>query len=76
MAAVIVMMKSGAARVRGQMTPRPPEASPSWLMRIAEGGIDGWPRREVRKVDMMFSMLDVRGLFHSSHFGLGPLIGR
>jgi hypothetical protein len=29
-------------------------------MRIAEGGIDGWLRREVRKVDMMSSMLDVR----------------
>jgi hypothetical protein len=45
-------------------------------MRIAEGGIDGWLRREVRKVDMMFSMLDVRGVFHSFHFGMGLLIGR
>ncbi len=52
---VIVMMKSGAARVRGQRRPRPPEASPSWLMRIAEGGIDGWSRMEVRKVDMISS---------------------
>ena len=73
---VIVMMKSGAAWVQGQRRPRPPEASPSWLMRIAEGGINSWPRREVRKVDMMFSMLDVRGAFHSSHFGLGSSIGR
>ena len=38
---VIVTTKSGAARVRGHISPRPPEASPSWLMRIAEGGIDG-----------------------------------
>ena len=30
-------------------------------MRIAEGGIDGWLRREARKVDMMSSMSDVRG---------------
>jgi hypothetical protein len=32
-------------------------------MRIAEGGIDGWLRREARKVDVMSSMLDVRGPF-------------
>jgi hypothetical protein len=76
MAVVIVMMKSGAARVQGQKRPRPPEASPSWLMRIAEGEIDGWSRMEVRKVDMISSMLDVRGPFHSSHFGSGSLIGR
>ena len=57
---VIVMTKSGAARVRGHRSPRLPDASPSLLMRIAEGGIDGWLRREVRKVDMMSSMLDVR----------------
>jgi hypothetical protein len=76
MAVVIVMVKSGAARVRGQRRPRPPEASPSWLIRIAEGGIDDWSRREVRKVDKMFSMLDMRRAFHSSHFGSGSLIGR
>ncbi len=75
MAVIIVMMKSGAARVQGQRRPRPPEASPSWLMRIAEGGIDGWLRRGVRKVDKMFSLLDVRGRFHSLHFELGS-IGR
>ena len=45
-------------------------------MRIAEGGIDGWLRREARKVDMMSSMSDVRGPFQSSHFGSGLLIGR
>jgi hypothetical protein len=45
-------------------------------MRIAEGGIDGWSRMEVRKVDMISSMSDVRWPFHSSHFGLGSLIGR
>ena len=45
-------------------------------MRIAEGGFDGWLRREARKVDMMSSMLDVRGLFQSSHFGLGSSMGR
>jgi hypothetical protein len=37
-------------------------------MRIAEGGIDGWLRWEARKIDMMSSMLDVRGPFQSSHF--------
>ncbi len=76
MAVVIVMMKSGAARVQGQRRPRPLEASLSWLMRIAEGGIDGWSRMEVRKVDMISSMSDVKGPLHSSHFGLGSLIGR
>ncbi len=76
MAVIIVMMKSGAAQVLGQRRPRLPEASPSWLMRIAEGGINGWLRREARKMDMIFSMLDVRGAFHSSHFGSGSLIGR
>ena len=76
MAAAIVMTKSGAARVRGQRMPRPPEARPSWLMRMAEDGIVGWLVRVVRKVDMMSSMSDVRGPFHSSHFGLGSLIGR
>ena len=45
-------------------------------MRIAEGGIDGWLRREARKVDMMSSMLDVRGPFQSSHFGSGSSTGR
>jgi len=45
-------------------------------MRIAEGGIDGWLRWETRKVDMMSSMLDVRGLFQSSHFGSGSSMGR
>ena len=30
----------------------------------------------MRKVEMMFSMLDVRGPFQSSHFGSGLLIGR
>jgi hypothetical protein len=75
-AVVIVMMKSGAVRVRGHRSPRPPEASPSWLMRIAEGGIDCWLRREARKVDMMSSMSDVRGPFQSSHFGLGLSTGR
>ena len=47
-AVVIAMTKSWAAQVlRGQRSPRPPEASPSWLMRIAiaEGaGIDCWLR--------------------------------
>jgi hypothetical protein len=76
MAVVIVMMKSGAARVQGQRRPRPLEVSPSWLMRIAEGGIDGWSRMEVRKMDMISPMLDVRGPFNSSHFGSGSLIGR
>ncbi len=75
-AVVIVMMKSGAAWVRGHRSPRPTEASPSWLMRIEEGGIDGWLRRKARKVDMMSSMLDVRGPFQSSHFGLGSSIGK
>ncbi len=55
-AVVIVMMKSGAARVRGLRIQRPPDASPSWLIRIAEGGIVGWLRREARNVDTMFSM--------------------
>ena len=45
-------------------------------MRIAEGGIDGWLRREARKDDMMSSMLDVRGPFQSSHFGSGSSTGR
>ena len=45
-------------------------------MRIAEGGIDGWLRREARKVDMMSSMSAVRGPFQFSHFGLGSLAGR
>ena len=76
MAVVIVMMKSGAAWFRGLRIPRPPDASPSWLMRIAEGGIVGWLRREGRNVDMMFSMSNVRGPFLSSHFGLGSLMGR
>ena len=75
-AVVIVMTKSRAARVRGHRCPRLPEASPSWLTRIAEGGIDGWLRREARKVDMMSSMLDVRGPFQSSHFGSGSSTGR
>ena len=75
-AVVIVMTKSGAAWVRGHRSPRLPEASPIWLMRIAEGGIDGWLRREARKVDMMSSMSDVRGPFQSSHFGWGSSIGR
>ena len=70
------MTKSGAAQVCGHRSPRPPEASPSWLIRIAEGGIDGWLRREARKVDKMSSMSDVRGLFQSSHFGLGSSTGR
>ena len=75
-AVVIVMTKSGAARVRGLRIPRPPDASPSWLMSIAEGGIVGWLRREARNVDMMFSMSDVRGPFQSSHFGSGSSMGR
>ena len=33
-------------------------------------------RREVRKVEMMSSMSDVRGPFQSSHYGLGSSIGR
>jgi hypothetical protein len=45
-------------------------------MRIAEGGIVGWLRREGRNVDMMFSMSNVRGPFLSSHFGFGSLMGR
>ena len=45
-------------------------------MRIAEGGIVGWLRREARNVDMMFSMSDVRGPFQSSHFGSGSSMGR
>ena len=69
-------MMSGAARVSGHRSPRPSEASPSWLMRIAEGGIDCLLRREARKVDMMSSMSDVRGPFQSSHFGLGLSTGR
>ena len=76
MAVVIVMTKSGAARVRGLRIPRPLDASLSWLMRIAEGGIVGWLRREERNVDMMFSMSDVRGPFQSSHFGSGSSMGR
>ena len=75
-AAVIVMTKSGAARVRGQRMPRPPEARPSWLMRMAEGGMVGWLTRVVRKLEMMVSMLEVRGPFHSSQLGLGSLRGR
>jgi len=75
-AAVIVMTKSGAARVRGQRRPRPPEASPSWLMRMAEGGMVGWSTRVVRKLDMIVSMSEVRGPFHSSQVGLGSLRGR
>jgi hypothetical protein len=31
--------------------------------------------REARKVDMMSSMLDVRDLFQSSHFGSGSSMG-
>jgi hypothetical protein len=54
----------------------PPEVSPRWLMRIAEREIGGWLRREVSKVISMFSMLDMRGPFHSSHFGSGSSIGR
>ena len=73
---VIVMTKSGAAQIRWLRIPRPPDASPSWLMRIAEGVIVGWLRREARNVDMMFSMSDVRGPFQSSHFGLGSSMGR
>ncbi len=45
-------------------------------MRMAEDGIVGWLVRVVRKVDMMSSMSDVRGPFHSSHFGSGSLIAR
>jgi hypothetical protein len=45
-------------------------------MRMAEDGISDWLVRVVRKADMMSSMSDVRGPFHSSHFGLGSLIGR
>ncbi len=45
-------------------------------MRMVEGGIVDWLLRVVRKVDMMLLMSDVRGLFHSSHLGLGSLIGR
>ena len=56
--------------------PSPPEARPSWLMRMAEGGIVSWLVRVVRKVDMILSMSDVRGPFHSSHLGLGSLKGR
>jgi hypothetical protein len=33
-------------------------------------------RREVRKVEMMSSMSDVRSPFQSSHYGLGSSIGR
>ena len=75
-AVVIVMTKSGAAWVRGLRIPRPPDVSPCWLMRIAEGGIVGWLRREARNVDMRFSMSDVRRPFQSSHFGLGSSMGR
>ena len=56
--------------------PSPPEARPSWLMRMVEGGIVSWLVRVVRKVDMILSMSDVRGPFHSSHLGLGSLKGR
>ncbi len=43
---------------------------------MVEGGIVGWLVRVVRKVDMMLSMSDVRGPFHSSHLGSRLLIGR
>ena len=56
--------------------PSPPEARPSWLMRMAEGGIVSWLVRVVRKMGMILSMSDVRGPFHSSHLGSGSLIGR
>ncbi len=45
-------------------------------MRMTEGEIVGSLVRVVRKVDMMSSMSDVRGPFHSSHLGSGSLIGR
>ena len=45
-------------------------------MMIAEGGIDGWLRREAKKVDIMSSILDVRGPLQSSHFGSGSSMGR
>ena len=70
------MTKSGAARIRGHIRPRPPEARPSWLMRMAVGGMVGWPTRVVRKVEMMVSMSEVRGPFHSSQLGLDSWIGR
>jgi hypothetical protein len=34
-AVVMVMIKSGAARVQGQIMPRPPACRPCWLMRMA-----------------------------------------
>ncbi len=73
---VIVVTKSGAARVCGQMRPRPPEARLSWLMRIVEGGTDGRLRREAKKLDMISSLAEVRGPFHSSRCGWGPSRGR
>ena len=60
----------------GHRRPRPPEARPSWLMRTAEGGMVGWSTRVVRKVEMMVSISEVRGPFHSSQLGLGSLRGR
>jgi len=45
-------------------------------MRMAEGEIVGWLVRVVRKMDIILSMSDVRGPFHSSHLGSGSLIGR
>ena len=43
---------------------------------MAEGGMVGWSTSLVRKLDMIVSMSEVRGPFHSSQVGLGSLRGR
>jgi hypothetical protein len=76
MAVVIVRMKSGATLVRGQRRPRPSAARPSWLIRMAEVGVDLKSRREAKNCEMISSVAEVGGPFHSSQSGLEASVGR
>jgi hypothetical protein len=79
-AEVIVMIKSGAARVRGHRRPRPPARGPSWLMRMVYSGMSGVMSAvvsgKVKNALMIESVLEVNEPFHSSQGGLGLSVGK
>ena len=76
MAEVIVITKSGAARVRGHRIPRPPWRRLMLLMRVEYSGIEVTPRREAKKSCVRRSVSAVSGPFQSSQGGFGWSRGR
>jgi len=69
-------------KVRGSVSVRAEKAwttgskAHSWLVRMAEVGVDVKLRREKRNCEMISSMAEVTSPFHSSRSGLGALVGR